>query len=57
MAREIALLDVDSKIPNLDLMKLSGWHKDQGDKVVWYDELWQNTYDKIYASTIFKFSD
>ena len=57
MAREIALLDVDSKIPNLALMKLSGWHKNQGDKVVWYDELWQNTYDKIYASTIFKFSD
>jgi 5S rRNA maturation endonuclease (ribonuclease M5) len=58
MARDtIALLDVDSKIPNLALMKLSAWHKAQGDEVVWYDDLWRDTYDKIYASTVFKFSD
>jgi hypothetical protein len=29
MAR-IGLVDVDSKIPNLALMKLSSWHKAQG---------------------------
>ena len=54
---KIALLDVDSKIPNLALMKLSGWHKSQGDSVVWYDDLWRDTYDKVYASTVFRFSD
>ena len=55
--REIALLDVDSKIPNLALMKISQFHKSQNHNVVWYNPLWRETYDKIYASTIFKFSD
>lgn len=53
----IALYDVDSKIPNLALMKISAYHKAMGDEVVSYDPLWKSTYDKIYASTIFKFSD
>ena len=53
----IALYDVDSKIPNLALMKISAFHKNLGHDVVKYDPLWKNTYDKIYASTIFKFSD
>ena len=30
---KIGLLDVDSKIPNLALMKISQWHKQQGHKV------------------------
>jgi len=54
---KIALLDVDSKIPNLALMKLSAWHKAQGDKVEWYSSLFRNDYDKVYASKIFDFSD
>ena len=28
---KIGLLDVDSKIPNLALMKISAWHKLRGD--------------------------
>jgi hypothetical protein len=47
---KILLIDVDSKIPNLALMKLSAWHKSQGDKV------YLNTCDKpdkVYASAIF----
>lgn len=53
----VALFDVDSKIPNLALMKLSRWHRAQGDEVSWYVPLLRETYDHIYASTIFDFSD
>lgn len=53
----VALYDVDSKIPNLALMKLSAFHRARGDDVVLYDPLFRNTYDKIYASKIFKYSD
>jgi len=53
----VALYDVDSKIPNLALMKISAYHKDVGDNVARYDSLWLDHYDKIYASTIFSFSD
>jgi len=52
----IALFDIDSKIPNLALMKLSRYHKELGDTVSLYDPLWSSTYDKIYASKIFNFS-
>ncbi|MGI9463610.1 MAG: hypothetical protein ACR2OM_06710 [Aestuariivirgaceae bacterium] len=54
---EIALYDVDSKIPNLALMKLSRFHKEKGDRVALFDPLWTPIYDKIYASAIFDFSD
>lgn len=34
----IGLVDADShNFPNLPLMKLSGWHKAQGDQVKWYN--------------------
>ena len=52
---KIGLYDVDSKIPNLALMKLSAWHKQQGDYVEFYSPLFQ--YDRIYASKVFTFSD
>ena len=53
----IGIYDVDSKIPNLALMKISTWHKAQGDTVEMYNPLWLDTYDKIYASKVFDFSD
>lgn len=53
----IAIYDVDSKIPNLALMKLSRFHKNQGDEVEFYQPLFLEEYDHIYASTIFNFSD
>ena len=53
----IAIFDVDSKIPNLALMKISAWHKKQGHHVEHYMPLMRDTYDKIYASKIFNFSD
>ena len=57
MNKRIAIYDVDSKIPNLALMKISAHHKAIGDTVEFYSPLERDFYDKIYASRIFKFSD
>ncbi|MDD3975518.1 MAG: hypothetical protein PHD17_12645 [Methanothrix soehngenii] len=46
----IRLIDIDSKIPNLALMKLSAHHKARGDSVS-FDE---PDPDRIYASVVFK---
>lgn len=43
---KVGLIDVDNWenlencFPNLVLMKLSSWHKSQGDQVEWYDPMW-----------------
>jgi hypothetical protein len=50
---KIGLVDVDSKIPNLALMKISAYHKSKGDSVEFFSPLTRN-YDKVYASRIFK---
>ena len=53
---KISLVDVDSNyFPNLALMKISSWHKAQGDEVGWYDPLFSRP-DRIYASKVFSFS-
>lgn len=52
---KIGLLDVDGhNFPNLALMKLSAWHKQQGDTV----ETWMaiDHYDRVYQSKVFTFS-
>jgi hypothetical protein len=49
-ASKVLLIDVDSKIPNLALMKLSAWHKAQGDQVGFNI----SDPDLIYASVVFK---
>lgn len=49
---KIGLLDCDShNFPNLALMKISAWHKKQGDRVEWLFHL--NQYDKVYVSKVF----
>lgn len=50
----IGLVDVDSKIPNLALMKLSAYHKTRGDSVEFHMPLAQ--YDRIYAAKVFDFT-
>ena len=53
----IALIDVDSKIPNIALMKLSAYHKVKGDEVEWWKGvLFHKRYDRVYASKIFTFT-
>lgn len=54
---KVGIYDVDSKIPNLALMKLSAYHKGRGDDVEMYFPLAKTSYDKIYASKIFDYSD
>lgn len=54
---KVGLYDVDSAIPNLALMKLSAFHKAQGDDVELYSPLMHGAYDKVYASKVFSFSD
>lgn len=48
----IGLIDVDGhNYPNLALMKISAWHKAQGDTVSWW---WGfDRYDRIYKSRVF----
>lgn len=54
---KIGLVDVDSKMVNIALMKISAYHKSKGDHVEWYHPLLSGKIDRIYASKIFKFSD
>jgi len=53
---KIALVDVDSKIPNLALMKISAYHKSLGDTVEFHDPLSGDKPDLIYASKVFDFT-
>lgn len=57
MSSYIGLLDVDGHngFPNIPLMKLARYHKDNGDNVEWAMPLFGN-YDTLYASKIFSFS-
>ena len=51
----IGLHDADkNKFPNYALMKLSAWHKAQGDYVDWWMPI--GTYDRVYSSKVFTFT-
>lgn len=57
----IGLIDVDGhNFPNLPLMKLSAWHKSQGDSVEWYMPTQHGfplpPMDKVYMSKVFSFT-
>lgn len=49
---KVGLIDVDGhKFPNLALMKISAWHKAQGDDVEWCFPM--SHYDIVYQSKVF----
>lgn len=55
------MIDVDGhNFPNLPLMKLSAYHKQQGDSVEWYEPLLHGfpnePLDKVYMSKVFNFT-
>lgn len=54
---KIGLIDLDghNNFPNLALMKISAWHKVQGDEVEWFFGF--SKYDKVYMSKVFTFTD
>lgn len=52
---KIGLIDVDGRnFPNIALMKIASWHKQQGDTVEWVFPFDQ--YDRIYMSKVFTFT-
>lgn len=54
---KIGLIDVDGhNFPNIPLMKISAWHKKQGDSVEWYKPLISGHMDKVYISKVFSFT-
>jgi len=54
----IALHDSDAtSYPNLVLMKLSAWHKANGDNVQLFSALESGLYDRVYSSKVFSFTD
>ncbi len=52
---KIGLIDIDGhNFPNLPLMKISAWHKKQGDQVEFVNPFFM--YDKVYMSKVFDFT-
>lgn len=55
---KIGLIDVDShNSPNLVLMKLSAYHKAQGNSVEWYSPMFSSEMDIVYMSKVFTFTN
>lgn len=51
---KIGLIDVDGhNFPNLALMRISAYHKKQGDVVEWWKDGFLDEYDLVYMSKIF----
>lgn len=48
--KRIGLIDVDGTghFPNIALMKISAWHKRNGDAVEWYDPMFAGHFDTVY---------
>jgi hypothetical protein len=59
--RSIRLTQIDGKLPNIALMKLSHFHKNNGDKVFFTrsieKDFFEPNYDVIYGSAIFSYSE
>ena len=57
---KIRITQLDGSLPNIALMKLSHWHKAQGDDVYfsksWERELFEPKYDIVYGSAIFQWT-
>lgn len=53
----VRITQLDGKLPNLALMRLSAWHREQGDDVRWersaMRQLGEPEYDRVYGSAIF----
>lgn len=57
---KVVLVDVDSAIPNLALMRISAWHKARGDEVVLLKrhgiEVYAEECDRAYISCVFSWN-
>ena len=58
--KTVRLTQIDGALPNLALMKLAHWHREQGDEVHFTRrierDLFEPAYDVVYGSAIFGFS-
>lgn len=55
---KIGLIDIDSKIPNLALMKIASYHATYcGDTVELTSPIFASQFDMVYASKVFDFSE
>ena len=53
----IGLIDVDGhNFPSIPLMKISAWHKSQGNSVEWYQPMFSGHMDRVYMSKVFSFT-
>lgn len=53
---KIGLIDVDGhNFPNIALMKISAWHKSQGNTVEWYTPF--DHYHTVYIAKVFSFTE
>jgi len=46
----------NKSFPNFALMKISAYHKAQGDTVEWWNALFNGVYDIVYSSKVFDFT-
>lgn len=55
---KVGLIDIDynGSFPNIPLMKLSAWHKQEGDSVEWYDPMFGGHFDRVYCAKVFSWS-
>ena len=55
---KVRLLARDSKMPNVAIMQIAAYHKQQGHNVGWYNPLFDhNDTDILYESQLFNFTD
>ena len=53
----VGLIDVDGhNFPNLPLMKISAFHKREGDAVEWYRGILSDHMHRVYMSKVFSFT-
>lgn len=63
VSKKVAIHDAEAdhfrtsdKFPNYALMKISAWHKAQGDSVEWFMPIMASFYDLVYSSKVFDFT-
>jgi len=54
---KVGLYNIEPKIHNTALMKISQYHKDRNHKVEWYIDWKKDFYDRIYCSSLFDFTN
>ena len=58
---EVRITQIDGKLPNLALMRISAFHRNQGHNIYFTKDveqgLFEPSYDAVYGSCIFRFSE